>query len=122
MQRWTATRPESALLMIRTRCDNLQRQRKKDGGRKGAGRAFVVDAGWRLGVKHYSSSSARDRGKGREGRGRGGHRKHEDGEEEEQHKAVNGKGGGGRADNAKGNSVKCKSCGETGHKSARCPD
>ena len=40
--------------------------------------------------------------------------------ETEQHKVNSGKAGGGRADRAKGNSVKC--CGETGYKSGRCPD
>ena len=71
---------------------------------------------------HYSSSSARGRGKGREGRGRGGRRNHKDGVEEEQHKAASGKAGGGRANSAKENSAECKQCGETGHKSVRCPD
>ena len=113
---------EQVLMTIRSRFENLQRQRKKDGGKKHAGHVFVADAGGRLGRKHHSSSSARGRGKGREGRGRGGRRNHKDGEEEEPHKAASGKAGGGRADSAKGNSAKCKRCGETGSKSVSCPD
>ena len=70
---------EQVLMAIRSRFENLQRQRKKGGGRKDAGHAFVADAGGRLGGKYYSSSSARGRGKGREGRGRRGRGKHNDG-------------------------------------------
>ena len=76
---------EQVLIAIRSRFENLQRQRKKGGGRKDAGHAFVDDAGGRLGGKQYSLSSARGRGKEREGHGRGGRRNHKDGEEEEQH-------------------------------------
>ena len=78
----------------------------------------MADAGERLGGKHYSPSSARGRGKGREVRGQGGRRNHKDGEKE-QHKTVSGKAGGGRAE---GNSAKCKRCGETGNKPVRCLD
>ena len=81
----------------------------------------MADAGGRLGGKHYSSSSARGRGKGREGRGRGGHRYYKDIEEEQQ-KVTSSRAGGGKADREKGGSAKCKRCGETGHKSVRCPD
>ena len=35
--------------------------------------------------------------------------------------ATGGKTGEGKADNAKSDSVKCKRCGKTGHKSVRCP-
>ena len=69
-------------MAIRSRFENLQRQRKKGGGRKDAGHAFVADAGGRHGGKYYSSSSARGRGKGRKGRSRGGRRKHNDEEDD----------------------------------------
>ena len=67
---------------------------------KGAGHAFVADAGGRLGGKQYSSSSARGRGKGREGRGQGGRKNHKD-REKEQQKAASGRAGGGKADREK---------------------
>ena len=109
-------------MAVRSRFENLQRQRKKGGRRKDAGHAFVADAGGRLSGKRYSSSSARGRGKRQGGRSRGGRRNHKDGEDREQHKATSGKAGGGRADRAKGNSAQCKRCGETGHKSGCCHD
>ena len=91
-------------------------------GRNDAWHTIVDDAGESLGGKHYSSSSARDRGKGQRRRDWTGHRNHKDEEEVEQHKAIGGKAGGGKADNTKGDSAKCKRCVETGHKSLRCPD
>ena len=112
---------EQVLRAVCSRFEILQRQGKKGGGRKDAGHAYVADAGGWLGGKHCSSSSARGR-KGREGRGRGGRRNHKDGEEEEQQKLASGRAGGGKADREKGSSAKCKRCGETGHKSVRCPD
>ena len=75
---------EQVLMVIRSRYENLQRQRKKSGGRKDAGHAFVADAGGRHGGKSYSSFSTRGRGKGREGRGRGGRRKPNDGEDDQE--------------------------------------
>ena len=81
----------------------------------------MADTGGRLGENHYFLSSARGRGKGREGRGRGGRRNYKDGEEEQQ-KVASSRAGGGKADREKGGSAKCKRCGETGHKSVRCPD
>ena len=36
---------DQVLLMIRTRYDNLQRQRNKGGGRRDGGHAFIDDAG-----------------------------------------------------------------------------
>ena len=108
-------------MAIRSRFENLQRQRKKGGERKDVGHAFVADAGRRHGVKNYSSSSARDRGKGREGRGRGGRRKPNDGEDDQQ-KVASSRARGGKADREKGVNAKCKRCGETRHKSVRCPD
>ena len=65
---------------------------------------------------------ARGRGKGRGGRGRGGRRNRKDEEEEEQHQANGGKAEWGKADNTKGDSAKCKRCGETGHKFVCCSD
>ena len=111
---------EQVLMAIRSRYENLQRQRKKGGGRKDAGHAFVADAGGRHGG-NYSSSSTRGRGKGREGRGRGGRRKSYDGENNQQ-KVASSRDGGGKADKEKGGNAKCKRCGETGHKSVRCPE
>ena len=108
-------------MAIRSRFENLQRQRKKGGGRKDAGHAFVADAGGRLGGIYYSSSSAQGRGKGRDSRGWGGRRNYKDGQEE-QEKAASGIAGGEKADKDKRSSKKCKRCGETGHKSVRCPD
>ena len=108
-------------MVIRSRFENPQRQRKKGGGRKDAGHDLVADAGGRLGGKCYSSSSARGREKGREGRGRGGRRKLNDGEDDLQ-KLASSKAGGGKADREKGRNAKCKRCGETGRKSVRCPD
>ena len=81
----------------------------------------MADAGGRHGGNNYSSSSTRGRGKGREGRGRGGRRKSYDGENDEQ-KVASSRDGGGKADREKGGNAKCKRCGETGHKSVRCPD
>ena len=107
---------EQVLMAIRSRYENLQRQRKKGGGRKDAGHAFVADAGARHGGKN-SPPSARGRGKGR---GRGGRRKR-DGEDDQQ-KVASSRTDGARADSEKGGNVKCKRCGETGHKSVRCPD
>ena len=108
---------EQVLMAIRSRYEDLQRQRKEGGGRKDAGLAFVADAGGRHGGKNYSSSSTRGRGKGREGRGRGGRRRKDD-----QQKMSSSRDGGSKADREKGGSAKCKRCGETGHKSVRCPD
>ena len=108
-------------MAVHSRFENLQRQRKKGGGRKDAGHAFVADAGGRYGGKNYSSSIARGRGKGREGRGRGGRRKPID-EEDDQQTVASSRAAGGKADREKGGNAKCKRCGETGHKSVRCPD
>ena len=108
-------------MAIRSRLENLQRQRKKGRERKYAGHAFVADAGRRNGGKYYSSSSAQGRGKEREGRGRGGRRKYNDGEDDQQ-KGASSRAGGGKADRKKGGNAKCKRCGETGHKSVRFPD
>ena len=112
---------EQVLMAIRSRYENLQRQRKKGGGRKDAGHAFVADAGGRHGGKKYSSSSTRGRGKGRDSRGRGGRRNPNDGEDDQQ-KVSSSRDGGGKADREKGGNAKCKRCGETRHKSVRCPD
>ena len=68
---------------------------------------------------------ARGREKGREGHRRGGRRKHNDGEDDQQ-KVASSRAGGGKADREKGGNAKCKSCGETGHKTGhktvRSPD
>ena len=58
---------DQVLLMIRTRYDNLQRQRKKAGERRNAGHAFLADAG--SSVKPGGRSTprgARNRGVGAE--------------------------------------------------------
>ena len=48
---------KQVLMAIRSRYENLERQRKKGGGRKDAGHAFVADAGGRHGGNNCSSSS-----------------------------------------------------------------
>ena len=53
--------------MIRTRYDNVQRQRNKEEGRKDAGHAFVAGAG---GSEKFSGKRHTPRGAG--GRGVGG--------------------------------------------------
>ena len=88
-------------MAIRSQYGNLQRQRKKGGGREDAGHASVADAGERHGGKHYSSSSTRGRGKGREGRGRGGRRISYDGENHQQKKVASSRDGEGKADKEK---------------------
>ena len=108
-------------MAIRSRFENLQRQRMKGEMRKDVGFAFEADTGERLGGKHYSSSIARGRGKEREGRGRGGRRNFNDLEEEQQ-KVASSRAGGGKVYRENGGSAKCKRCGETGNKSVRCPD
>ena len=112
---------EQVPMAIRSRYENLQRQRKKGGGKKDAGHTFVADAGGRHGGKNYPLSSTRGRGKRRECRGRGRRRKSNDGEDYQQ-KVASSRDGGGKADKEKGGNAKCKRCGETAHKSVRCPD
>ena len=46
---------EQILLAICFQFENLQRQRKEDGGVQDAGYAFMADAGGRLGGNRYSS-------------------------------------------------------------------
>lgn len=41
---------------------------------------------------------------------------------QKQDKGSGGKAAGGKSDTSKGDSVECKHCGETGHKTLRCPD
>ena len=68
---------DQVLFMIRTRYDNLQRQRNKGGGRRNAGHAFIADVGSSGKARARSTSrGARNRGgRGRGGRGgRGGNR------------------------------------------------
>ena len=78
----TGQRPDrgQVLLMIRTRYDNLQRQRNKGGGRRDAGHAFNADAGSSGKTGGQSTPrGARNRGGwgrgGRGGRGRNGREK-----------------------------------------------
>ena len=60
---------DQVLLMIRTRYDNIQRQRNKGGGRRDAGHAFIADAG--SSGKPGGRSTPRG-ARSREGRGKGG--------------------------------------------------
>ena len=55
---------EKILRAIRARYKDLQRERKKGGGRKDVGHAFVAEAGARFGGKRNSASGTRDRAKG----------------------------------------------------------
>lgn len=71
---------KQVLLAIRSRYENLQRERGKGGGRKDAGRAVMADAGGRSDGKRYSPLGARGHGKGRGDNGRGGRRNNGDGD------------------------------------------
>ena len=101
---------EQALLAIRTRYEILQRQRRKSGARRDAGHAFISDAGnEKFGGKYPPGFRGRRRGMGRRkdrGRGRGGRKQGNDGD---------------KSDDPKDDSVKCKRCGDVGHKAVRCP-
>ena len=56
---------EQVLLAIRTRYENLQRQRRKNGARRDAGHAFITDAGnEKFGGKYPPGCRGRRRGMG----------------------------------------------------------
>ena len=100
------------MLAIRTRYENLQRQRRKSRARRDAGHAFITDAGNEKfsGKSNYPPGfrgrrRGMGRGKGR-GRGRGGRKQGSDDE---------------KSDGPKDDSVKCKRCGDARHKAVRCP-
>ena len=66
---------DQVLLMIRTRYDNLQRQRNKEGGRRDAGHDFIADArsSGKTGGRSTPRGARNHGGRGRGGRGgRGG--------------------------------------------------
>ena len=66
---------EQVLLAIRTRYQNLQRQRRRNGGRRDGGHAFMADerGDGKFGGSRNFKSDARRRGRGAgRGRGRGG--------------------------------------------------
>ena len=115
---------DQVLLMIRTRYDNLQRQRNKGGGPRDAGRVFIVDAG--SSGKHGGRSTprgARNRGgRGRGGRGgRGGNGGEKKGGEKKGGQTININASDGNVDGGKRGNARCNRCGETGHKTVRCP-
>ena len=101
---------EQVLLGIRTRYEILQRQRRKNGARRDANYAFITDAGnEKFGGKYPPGFRGRRRGMGRgkdRGRGRGGRKQGSDGD---------------KSNGPKDDSVKCKRCGDVGHKAVRRP-
>ena len=111
---------EQVLLAIRTRYENLQRQRRKSGARGDAGHAFLADAGNEKfgGKSHYPSGfRGHRRGMGREGnrgRGRGARGQIIYGDKSDGTKDCNGK-----VDSLPA-SVKCKRCSDDGYRAVRC--
>ena len=103
---------EQVLLVIRTRYENLQRQRRKSGARWDIGHAFFTVAENETfgGKSNYPSGCCgRRRGMGRgkdRGRDRGGRKQGSDGD---------------KRDGTKDGSLKCKCCGDDGQKSVRYP-
>ena len=109
--------------MIRTRYDNLQRQRNKGGGRRDAGYAFGASAE-SLG-KTESRSTPRGAinrgGRGRVRRGSRGENGGEKGGEEKDGQTTNINASDGNADGGKGGNARYNRCGEVGHKTVRYP-
>ena len=96
---------------------------RRGGGRRGAGRAFIVDTGGsgKSGKKRSNPRGARGRGsvKG-DRRDRGGNGTQGGGEEEEGGQTTTRNVGDGTVDDDKRGKTKCNCCGEIGHKTARC--
>ena len=94
--------------MIRTRYDNLQRQRNKGGGRKDTGHAFIADAGssgktgGRSAPRGARNCGGRDRG-GRGGRGGNGGEK---GDEKKECQTTKINASDGNVDGGKGGNVR----------------
>ena len=114
---------DQVLLMIRTRYDNLQRQRNKGGGRRDAGHAFIADAGSFGNPRRRSTPrGARNRGgRGRGGRGGRGANGGEKCGEKKGGQTTNINASDGKFDGGKGGNARCSRCGEAGHETVRCP-
>ena len=107
--------------MIRTRYDNLQRQRNEGGERRDACHAFISDA------RSFGKTGGRSTPRGAEsrgGRGRGGHggRGRNGGEKGGEKKTpTNINASDGNVDCGKRGNARCNSCVEVSHKTVRCP-
>ena len=114
---------DQVLLMIRTRYDNLQRQRNKGGGRRDAGHAFIADAGssGKPGGRSTPRGARNCGGRGRVRRGGRGGNGGEKGREQKDGQTTNINASDGNVDGGKGVNARCNRCGEAGHKTVRCP-
>ena len=114
---------DRVLLMIRTRYDNLQRQRNERGGRSDAGHAFIADAGSseKPGGRSTPRGVRNRGGRGRGGRGGRGGNGGEKGGEKKDGQTTNINTSDGNVDGEKGGDARCSRCGGAGHKTVRCP-
>ena len=114
---------DQVLLMIRTRYDNLQRQRNKGGRRRDAGHAFIADAGssGKPGGRSTPRGAGDRGGRGRGGRGGRDGNGGEKGDENKDGQTTNINTSDGNVDGKKGGDARCSRCGEAGHKTVRCP-
>ena len=112
---------DQVLLMIRTRYDNLQRQRNKRGGREDAGHAFVADvgsSGKTLGTV-VPREALEDVGVGTEV-GVGAGVETEEKRVAKKRTATNSSDSDGYVDGGKGGKARCNRCGEVGYKTVQC--
>ena len=114
---------DQVLRMIRTRCDNLQRQRNKRGGGRDAGHAFIANAGssGKPGGRSTPRGAKTRGGRGRGGRGGRGGNGGEKGGENKDGQTANINASDGNIDGGKGGNARCSCYGEAGHKTVRCP-
>ena len=111
------------LLKNRTRYDNLQHQRNKEGRRRDAGHAFIADAGsfGKTGGRSTPRGARNRGGRGRGGRGgRGGNGGEKSGQKKDG-QTININASDGNVDGGKEGNVRCNRCGEVGHRTVRCP-
>ena len=115
---------DQVLLTIRTRYDNLQRQRNKGGGRRDAGHAFIADTGssGKPGGRSTPRGARNRGGRGRGGRGGRDGNGGEKGVEKKDGQTTNINASDGNVDGGKGGNARCNRCGEAGHKTVRCPE
>ena len=113
---------DQVLLMIRTRYDNLQPQRNKEGGRRDAGHAFIADAGssGKPGGRSTPRGARNRGGRDRGGRGSRGGNGGEKGGEKKDGQTTNINASDGNVDSKKGGNARCSRCGEASHKAVRC--